>query len=208
MHLWVIFSGCYSFFVQYNFKINCCPIISVILFLPIYGKAWPIQFLVILLKIPSFPAQLVLPPSVNNLPVIEPLSDPFVDEFEFGGVDQEPEDEASIPYPAETFEDHRLVSSLLFLHSVSAPNIIHGSLPFLLQLLHVRLIHVSLSFFSFNLCLHPTFFLQLQVSVGSHPLLPQALTSLSSSPAHIFGLQVDQGHLHPKNYHKNVHKIN
>ena len=40
-----------------------------------------------------FPArvssQLFLPPSSNFLPVIEPLSDPFVDVFEFGGVDQD-----------------------------------------------------------------------------------------------------------------------
>ena len=34
-------------------------------------------------------SQLFLPPSSNLLPVIEPLSDPFVDVFEFGGVDQD-----------------------------------------------------------------------------------------------------------------------
>ena len=76
----------------------------------IYGKAWQIQLSAILLNIPSFLAQLFLPPTVNNLPVIQPVSDPFIDEFEFGGVDQESEDEANMVYPvAETFEDHKLV---------------------------------------------------------------------------------------------------
>ena len=102
----------------------------------------PGQFLVILLNMPSFPSQLFLPPSLNSLPVIEPLSDPFIDEFEFGGVDQESEDEASIPYPAEIFEDHR------FLKFISASNLLDFAHSFLLlQLFH-------------------------QVSVGSHPLLP------------------------------------
>ena len=205
MHLWVIFAGCYSFFVQYNFKINCCPIISVILFSSIYGKAWPIQILVILLKMPSFPAQLFLPPSVNNLPAIEPLSDPFIDEFEFGGVDQEPEDEANLPYPAETFEDHRLVSSpslpsfcVCTQHHTVGFSFMDLSLFSFNYCMYVSFTYLSLSFPSIYACIQPSivcYLLLLQVSVGSHPLLPQALTSLSSSPAHSFGLQVDKGHL-------------
>ena len=67
----------------------------------------------VLLNIGSSPAQLFLPPSLNVLPGIEPLSDPFVDKFEFGGVDQEPEDEEIIPYPAETLVDQRLVNTPL-----------------------------------------------------------------------------------------------
>ena len=97
MPLWVMF-GWYS---------NLFSVLS------IYGKAWQTQFLVVLLNIPSFPSQLFLPPSLNVLPEIEPLSDPFVDEFEFGGVDQEPEDEEIIPYPAETLVDQRLVNTPL-----------------------------------------------------------------------------------------------
>ena len=113
MPLWVMF-GWYS---------NLFSVLS------IYGKAWQTQFLVVLLNIPSFPSQLFLPPSLNVLPEIEPLSDPFVDEFEFGGVGQESEDEASIPYPAETIVDQRLVSTPLNplepLEYMSASNLLH-----------------------------------------------------------------------------------
>ena len=67
--------------------------------------------------------------------------------------------------------------------------------------MYVSFTYLSLSFPSIYACIQPSvvcYLPQLQVSVGSHPLLPQALTSLSSSPAHSFGLQVDKGHLHPK----------
>ena len=47
-----------------------------------------IQLLVLVFP-PRASSQLFLPPSSNLLPVIEPLSDPFVDVFEFGGVDQD-----------------------------------------------------------------------------------------------------------------------
>ena len=47
-----------------------------------------IQLLVVVFP-PRALSQLFLPPSSNLLPVIEPLSDPFVDVFEFGGVDQD-----------------------------------------------------------------------------------------------------------------------
>ena len=89
-------------------------------------SVWLIQLLVILLTTSSFQAQLFLPPSINNLPAIEPLSDPFIDEFEFGGVDQESEDETTISYPvAETFADYRLVSPpSLFLDYMSATSLI------------------------------------------------------------------------------------
>ena len=122
---------------MFYFISNSCSVthfhVTVLVHLWNSGKAWQIQLLVVLMKIPSFPAQLFLPPSV-----IEPLNDPFIDEFEFGGVDQESEDEeASLPYPAETFEDHRLVSSPS-LQSMPVSNLsyswflIHGSLSFLL----------------------------------------------------------------------------
>ena len=45
--------------------------------------------LLLLVFPPRASSQLFLPPSSNLLPVIEPLSDPFVDVFEFGGVDQD-----------------------------------------------------------------------------------------------------------------------
>ena len=48
--------------------------------------------LLLLVFPPRASSQLFLPPSSNLLPVIEPLSDPFVDVFEFGGVDQDHHD--------------------------------------------------------------------------------------------------------------------
>ena len=134
MHFWVMF-GWHSNFFQSHCKLMYTNFhlviqLSSILyqqFSSIYGKVWQIQFLVVLLNIPSSPAQLFLPPSLNVLPEIEPLSDPFVDEFEFGGVDQESKDEASIPYPAETFVDQRSVNNILFLEFLSSSNILYLS---------------------------------------------------------------------------------
>ena len=52
-------------------------------------------------------SQLFLPPPVDLAPVIEPLSDPFVDEFEFGGIHQvEPS------HLSETYVDHRQVDMI------------------------------------------------------------------------------------------------
>ena len=52
--------------------------------------------LLLLVFPPRASSQLFLPPSSNLLPVIEPLSDPFVDVFEFGGVDQDHVDQDQV----------------------------------------------------------------------------------------------------------------
>ena len=89
--------------------------------------------LLLLVFPPRASSQLFLPPSSNLLPVIEPLSDPFVDVFEFGGVDQDHVDqdhidqdhvdqgllgdEQSITFPTTSLNGYRC-ANVIFLFTV------------------------------------------------------------------------------------------
>ena len=91
--------------------------------------------LLLLVFPPRASSQLFLPPSSNLLPVIEPLSDPFVDVFEFGGVDQDHvdqdhvdqdhvdqdhvdqgllRDEQSITFPTTSLDGYRCANIIFF----------------------------------------------------------------------------------------------
>ena len=61
--------------------------------------------LLLLLFPPRASSRLFLPPSSNLLPGIEPLNDPFVDVFEFGGVDQDNVDQDHVDQD-HVDEDH------------------------------------------------------------------------------------------------------
>ena len=102
--------------------------------------------LLLLVFPPRASSQLFLPPSSNLLPVIEPLSNPFVDVFEFGGVDQDHHDvdqdhvdqdhvdqdhvdqnhvdqgllgdEQSITFPTTSLDGYRCAHVIFFIHFI------------------------------------------------------------------------------------------
>ena len=103
-----------------------------------------IQLLVLVFP-PRASSQLFLPPSSNLLPVIEPLSDPFVDVFEFGGVDQDQDhvdqdhidqdhvdqgllgDEQSITFPTTSLNGYRCANVIFFVYCMHQNQISDGN---------------------------------------------------------------------------------